>query len=229
MAETGEYGYQHQCVTPSMFTAGLNGVTGTLQNSDIMQTLGDIKASVPLAEAQVQLALAGQAASITSQITSGSLATLESLGLTRAAISSQTQALSEQISNVGNQADRNLFAISQTIVNDGEKTRALINSNAMADLQRQLTVSESRAMEDRLFARNRETEINISNVNTATAQQMQAQSQAQAQSQLLVQLNALVHNLSGDIQAVRQTQSNVNFGTQLGTNQNATAANNRVS
>jgi len=226
-------------VTPAMLTAGLAGVTDALQNTTVMQTLGDIKAAVPLAEAQVQLALAGSQAQITSEITSSNIANLNGQALINknvsdaiaSSLASQTS-IKESVAAYGvanlNATKDAQFALATIVKDDGEKTRALITSNTISELQRQLTVAQTVALEDRLTNRARETEINITNTNTATAQQFQAQAQAQAQNQAIIQLSGLVANLSGDIQAVRATTSNVNFGTQAGVGQTTNATNNKV-
>lgn len=226
-------------VTPAMLTAGLAGVTDALQNTTVMQTLGDIKAAVPLAEAQVQLALAGSQAQITSEITSSTIATMNGQALINknvsdaiaSSLASQTS-IKESVAAYGvanlNATKDAQFALATIVKDDGEKTRALITSNTISELQRQLTVAQTVALEDRLTNRARETEINITNTNTATAQQFQAQAQAQAQNQAIIQLSGLVANLSGDIQAVRATTSNVNFGTQAGVGQTTNATNNKV-
>lgn len=54
------------CVTPSQLTAALAGVQDTQMNTAVLQQLGAIQASVPLAESQMQLALAGSTATTTS-------------------------------------------------------------------------------------------------------------------------------------------------------------------
>lgn len=117
----------------------------------------------------------------------------------------------------------------------GLETRALINSLNTHNLERTLSEANNKINMLELAAQNtgtqrqlRETEINISNTNTATAQQMQAQTMQQQQFQILAQLGAAVGNLANDMQTIRQTQSNVNFGVQGNAGQNASAANNRV-
>lgn len=227
------------CVTPSMLTAGLAGVTDTLQNTTVVQTLGSIQAAIPLAEAQVQLALAGSQAAVVNQVNLGTMATINGQALINknvsdaiaSSLASQTS-IKESIAAYGvanlNATKDAQFALATIVKEDGEKTRALITSNTISELQRQLTVAQTAALEDRLTNRARETEINITNTNTATAQQIQSQSQMQAQSQAIIQLGALVSNLCGDIQAVRATTSNVNFGTQAGVGQTTNATNNKV-
>lgn len=119
-------------------------------------------------------------------------------------------------------------ATALAVANSTKEILAALNDQNVANLQRQLTVAETALAEDRARIRSREMEINITNTNTATAQQVQMQTQQQQQFQILAQLAANVNNLAGDIQAVRQTQSNVNFGVQGNAAQTASAANNRV-
>ena len=225
-------------VTPSQLTAALAGVTDTLQSTTILQTLGDIKAAVPLAEGQVQLALAGAQADINGNINSslqiavsGQAAINKNISESIATALAGQSAIKESIAAYGvanlTATKDAQYALATAINADGEKTRALITSNEMANLQRQLTVSESRALEDRLHARTREVEVNVTNTNTNTAQAIQAQNQAQAQSQAIIQLAAELRNLSGDIQAVRQSQVTFNSGTMTGSGTQS-AANTKV-
>lgn len=226
------------CVTPSNLTAGLAGVTDAIQNTTVMQSLGDIKASVPLAEAQVQLALAGAQAELAGQINTANIANLGGQAMINknvsdaiaASLASQTS-IKESVAAYGvanlNATKDAQFAIATIVKDDGEKTRALITSNTISELQRQLTVAQTAALEDRLTNRARETEITITNTNTATAQQIQSQSQLQAQSQAIIQLSGLINNLAGDIQSVRQGQVVFNSGTMAGSATQA-AANTKV-
>lgn len=226
------------CVTPSMLTAGLAGVTDTLQNTTVVQTLGSIQAAIPLAEAQVQLALAGSQAAVVNQVNLGTMATINGQALINknvsdaiaSSLASQTS-IKESIAAYGvanlNATKDAQFALATIVKEDGEKTRALITSNTISELQRQLTVAQTAALEDRLTNRARETEITITNTNTATAQQVQSQAQLQAQSQAIIQLSGLINNLAGDIQSVRQGQVVFNSGTMAGSATQA-AANTKV-
>lgn len=225
-------------VTPANLTAALAGVTDTLQNTTVVQGIGDIKANVQLAEAQVQLALAGVQSDLSAQAnvnqaanTTGQAAINKNISESIATALAGQSAIKESIAAYGvanlTATKDAQYALATAITNDGEKTRALITSNEMANLQRMLTVSESRALEDRLVARTREVEVNVTNNNTNTATAIQAQNQAQAQSQAIIQLAAELRNLSGDIQAVRQGQVTFNSGTMTGS-ATQTAANTKV-
>ena len=237
-------------VTPSMLTSALAGVTDTQQNTTVLQTLGTIQASVPLAEAQVQLALAGAQSDINRTVTSGQAAIIGGLGDVNKSISDSVAALLASQNNINmnvqttsaatreaiatygvanlNATKDSQNAIQMSISGSTKEILAALNEQNVANLQRQLTVAETALLERNAVLRSRETEINITNTNTATAQQIQAQTQQQQQFQVLAQLAANMNNLANDIQAVRQTQSNINFGVQGNAGQSQAATNNRV-
>lgn len=227
------------CVTPAQLTAALAGVTDAQQSTAILQTLGAIQGAIPVAEGQVQLALAGAVGEIRTHLGQVENGLVAGKSITNKAISDAIAAsLASQNNinmNVMTMGQANLVATKDAqyanaiaVAASTKEILAALNDQNTANLQRQLTVAESALLENRLVGRQRETEINITNTNTATAQQMQAQNQMQAQSQAIIQLGALVSNLCGDIQAVRATTSNVNFGTQAGVGQTTNATNNKV-
>lgn len=107
------------------------------------------------------------------------------------------------------------------IGHDGDKTRALIQSTNMDNLQRQLTVAQNALMEERFDRRGREVEVNVSqNVN-----QQQAQQQQQLQFQDLVRRFDHLCNLQ--VLNARQAQDIVNLGTMTASGTQA-AANTQV-
>jgi hypothetical protein len=182
------------------------------------QTLGDIKAAIPLAEAQTQLALAGLQASLSGQATAD---TQYLSNQSQALALSQMQlaaGLSREISAVDTNVDRQSTQIQETIFRDGEATRALITSNRIADLEQQLTVAQLRESEQRGI--NRE----IVNTNTITIGMNQQQSQQQQQMQALqFQLAQLVGTVG---QVARATNSQVVVGSSgVGANQTANPTN----
>lgn len=206
-------------VTPAMFTAGLAGVTDALQNTTVMQSLGDIKASVPLAESQVQLALAGTQSELSTLINSGNLVNMQGQALINKNISdaiatslASQNSIKESIAAYGvanlNATKDAQFALATIVKDDGEKTRALITANTISELQRELTVAQTAALEDRLGFRARETEINITNTNTAVSQQQQQQVQSQQQ---VILLNGILSMLGG-LQNAVATNSNMIIG-----------------
>ncbi len=199
--------------------SGINNLQGAIDTNAILQSLGDIKASVPLAEAQVQLALAGQSANINGNINSANIANMQGqaqLGLaiangistTQSLTAAQTLELSRQIGEVGNQADRNLFQLTQAISNDGEKTRALIGQIDRENLNRMLTTANNEIIELRA-ERNRDADrhgIEISMTNNQNQNQLQFQQQAQV-------LNTLASALVDVSQVARATNQAINIGS----------------
>lgn len=226
-------------VTQASLAAQLANVTDTLQNTTVMQTLGSIQASVPLAEAQVQLALAGATSDIRSHIgaventlTQGQMAIQQNVSNAIASsLASQNNILTAVLTTgaAGISATKDAqFAITTATRDEGDKTRALIESINLTNLNRELGVAQAALLEERAVGRSREVEVNVSQSVNQNQNQLNLQQQQQQQMQILANLAAGINNLAGDIQAVRQTQSNVNFGVQGNAAQTASAANNRV-
>lgn len=182
------------------------------------QELGDIKASIPYNEAQVQLALAGMAANLTSQ------ATMNTQHLSSEATAAQLQAatnaalLARDIAAVDTNVDRQATAIQMAIAADGQATRALITSNQIAELNQRLTVAQLENAENRAINREQSNSHNVT--TTVNTNQQQAQLQSQRQDFLL---NTLVNGFG---QLAKATNSNVVVGsTGVGTSQNANPTN----
>ncbi len=198
---------------------GLFGNDGCVTNETInQQTLGDIKAAIPLSEAQVQLAMAGLQASLSGQATADTQY-LSSQNQNLALAQMQLAAgLSREISSVDTNVDRQSTAIQQAIYKDGEATRALITQNRISDLEQQLTVAQLGQAEQRAI--NRE----ITNTNTITIGMNQQQAQQQQQLQALQwQLAQLA---GGVTQMARATNSQVVVGSSgVGANQTANPTN----
>lgn len=240
----GRVGEGH--VTPTQLTAALAGVQDQNSFSALMQGQARIEGAIPAAEGAMQLALSQSQGQVMNQIGQQSLAIAQGFGNTSQQIStaqaaviavgesikdtvnSTSSATQLGIANLATSGLQNTFALSQAVSADGDKTRALIESINSATLNRQLTVADLDRRDEANRGRIRETEINISNVNTANAQQAQAQSMQQNQWQAIIQLAESVRNLCGDVQAVRQTQSQVVFGNNIGSGQAANATNNSV-
>ena len=234
---------------------GLNGLDGggaaVSVNNDmaIMQTLGDIKAAVPLAESQVQLALAGAQMDINNSIAQSTASTGNIVrnvnDQVMAALNMQTQmnqkGFADNTSTIVAQGTANLLAtkdaatqalqsswlLNQAITADGDKTRALIQSIDKTNDSRTITalaneVSELRN-EGRLTAATGNITISNNNTANAVAQQQQAQQQQQQLTTLLAHVNALY----AQNQHIQQGVLNIGSGTVSGNSQ--TAANTRVS
>lgn len=223
-------------------------VESIVNNSSIQQALGDIKASIPFNEGQVQLALAASTADINSHLQSSSdalLSAINSNNINMMTIAA-TKAASDNasFSNIHNnivqtaavnlaatkdlaaQTDRNSWAITQAITADGDRTRSLIQSIDKTNDSRTITnlaneITELRG-DQRLTAAT--GNITISNNNAATANQ--AQQQAQLQQQQIALLTANVAALVQQNQHIQQGILNIGSGVVAGNSQ--TAANTRV-
>ncbi|MEG1695601.1 MAG: hypothetical protein RR282_00730 [Acinetobacter sp.] len=222
-------GAQEGCVTPSNLSAQLANVTDTQMNSTVLQTLGDIKASVPLAEGQMQLALAGAQADINANVFNASQSINANIatGL-QTAIQGQAQInknISDSIASglaaaaankeatlavgaaTGSAILNSKFELANLINADGEKTRALITSFENANTQRLLGERQDQINELLAEGRRRDDRhgIEITMNNT----QNQNQLQAQAQQQQIASLTSCLHGLSQNIQATNQA---INIG-----------------
>lgn len=182
-----------------------NGNHYVTQDDLNAQTLGDIKASIPFNEAQVQLALAGAVASLTTQATADTQYLSNQSQALALAQMQLAAGLSREIGAVDTNVDRQSAQIQETIFRDGEATRALITSNRIADLEQQLTVAQLRESEQRGI--NRE----LVNTNTITISMNQQQAQQQQQMQALQwQLSSLAGGVG---QLARATNSSVVVGS----------------
>lgn len=217
-------------VTPSQFTAGLAGVTDSQQNTAVLQTLGAIQGAIPVAEGQVQLAIAGAVGEIRSHLGSvenglvagqsminknisdaiaSSLASQNNINVNvlQSAAATREAVAQYGVANLTATKDSQ-YATAVAIANSTKEVLAAINDQNITNLQRQLTVAETALLERNAALRGRETEINITNTNTATA--AQAQFQQQQQQQALV-LNNIWSRLDGMQNAIA-TNSNMIIG-----------------
>lgn len=207
------------CVTPTQLTAGLASVIDANQNTTLLQAVGDVKASIPLAEAQVQLALAGAQASVVagqaainknvSDAIAASLASQNNINVNVLTQGSQTReaVTSYGVANLTATKDAQ-YATATAIAASTKEIISALNDQNTANLQRQLTVAEQALLEVRAEGRARGTEVNV----TQTVNQAQAQAQAQQQQQQqTVLLNHLCTVVAG-LQNAVATNSNMIIG-----------------
>lgn len=229
--------------------ATLQGVESVVNNTAIMQSLGDIKASIPLAEGQIQLALAGAQMDLNRSVSAGTGSVIGSISAFEsnimANLNMQTQMNQKGFSDnaattvavgqtnliatkdAATQALQSSWLLNQAIVADGDRTRALIQSIDKTNDSRALVALANEVTELRHEGRLRGVEgnITISNNNTATA--VAQQQQAQQQQQQLAVLGANIAALFQQNQHIQQGVLNIGSGTVSGNSQ--TAANTRVS
>lgn len=186
---------------------GVNNLQSAIDTNAMMTQLADIKASIPFNEAQLQLALGQAVAGLTAQNTANTqyLSTGQTaIQLAQQAISAN---LSREIANVDTNVDRQSTAIQVAIKDDGEKTRALITTNQIADLQRQLGVAQLTALEDRQNAARTTDRIHIETTVNQNQNQMQLQAQAQNNA-----INRLLDCVLENTQIARATNQQLIIG-----------------
>lgn len=207
-------------------------------NMSLMATLGDVKAAIPLAEAQTANSIAASTAStgnIVRQVSDGIMANLNMQTQMNQKGFADTTAATVAAGNnnllatkdAATQALQSSWALNQAITSDGDKTRALIQSIDKTNDSRMITELANQVTELRNEGRLRGVEGNITisnnNAATANAQQQQAQQQQQQIAYLSNQLAALIQQN----QHIQQGVLNIGSGTVSGNSQ--TAANTRVS
>lgn len=212
-------------------------ITDAAFNQAVLGKLGTIEGAIPFNEGQMQLALAGATAAI--QSTANMNQDANQAG--QAAVIAISNA--NQISTLGGLANikdavttygvANLqatkdaqYANAIAVSTSTKEILAAINSNEIANLNRQLTVAESRGMEDRFNARQSATTVDVT--QTVNQNNLQSQSQAQAQQQAI-----LLSNLATCVQGLMQQNQSihngiVNLGTMSGAAGQQTSANTRV-
>lgn len=176
-----------------------------------LQTLGDVKASIPYNEAQMQLALAQAVASLTNQNTSNTqYLSNQNVALANQATTNQAL-LTRDVAAVDTNVDRQSCAIQNVVHAEGEATRALITSNLIAQLQAEKVILANEVSELRNDCERQSDRhgVEVTMINNQNQNQLQFQQQAQA-------LNSLVGVLGTAIQNIRSTNSAINVGgTQL--------------
>lgn len=228
---------------------GLNGLNGggvdgvtvdpwqNQANMSIMSTLGDIKASVPLSQAQTAAEIMASQASIGNIVRQTSDAVMANLnmqtqmnqkGFADNAATTVAQGTTNLLAtkDAATQALQSSWLLNQAITNDGDKTRALIQSIDKTNDSRLITNLANEVTELRNEGRLRAAEGNITISNTNTAQAVAQQQQSQQQQQQLAVLAAHLQALYQQNQHIQQGVLNIGSGTVSGNSQ--TAANTRV-
>ena len=180
--------------------AGINNLQGAIDTNAIMSNLSDIKAAVPLSEAQVQLALAGVQSDITSQTLQQTIA-LQQQNFAGQLQASQGFSATQALVMSGN------ASVIDAVQNDGEKTRALIGQIDRENLNRIITTQASELAE----LRNESSRSNDRHGIEITMMNNQNQNQLQFQQQ-----NNVLGQLAGALvevgQVARATNQNLIVG-----------------
>lgn len=182
---------------------GNESTSAATELTAVLSKLGDIQAAVPLSEAQVQLALAGVQNDINTQTQMQTInlnQIINSLGQSLAAVNA---GLARDIASVDTNVDRQSTSIQMAVKEDGEKTRALITDNQIAELNQRLTVAQQEALELR-NERSRDRDRHGIEI-TMTNNQNQNQLQFQAQQQVLANLASAVLDIGQVARATNQS------------------------
>jgi len=193
-----------------------DGCRDTVFNAAVLSKLGTIEGAVPLGTAAIQAAICAAEGNTAAEIGRLALGTQSAIAGVKDAVQNGTAFLATEILKTG-------CDVKSTVMNDGEKTRALLYSRFQLEDATKINELNAAVIELRSERRSadhaRGVEVNVAQ----TVNQTQAQAQAQTQFQILAELAASVRNLAGDLQVVKQQQSNINFGVQTGTAQGQAA------
>jgi hypothetical protein len=187
-----------------LFGGDGNGASALLDTS-ILSGVNNLQAAVPNSALETQNAILQSQNAVQSSIAGTSAALAGAIGDTKDAVTNSAALLLQS-------GNTNTQAILQAVAGIGSK----IDANQIADLQRQLGVAQNAAFEERLSARTRDVEVNV----TQSVNQQQAQAQLQAQMGGLV---SLVHGLAAQVN--RSNQDVVNLGTMIGNTQSSANTN----
>lgn len=167
----------------------------------ILSKLGNLEAAVPLSTAAINAQTAASASSLKDTLQGQTLFQSQAFAGVKDSIQATYAGLSAQNCETQNMIQSTACDIKQTVRNDGDATRALINTIERENLLRQLE-------DERHDRRGRDTEINVTN----NINQMQMQQQQQQQFNGLI---SSFHALLGQLQFQNQraTAGSVQFGT----------------
>lgn len=197
---------------------GDGGDCGTAPiNPAVLTALNNISSAIPTTALETQ-------AAITNAIGALSLGTQQGFANVKDSVQATSALQLGAINNVGTAVQTGTLQTVIAIGNDGDKTRALIQSINDTNLNRELAVAQSALSEERSNRRIREVEVNVSQSVTQNQNQAQAQLQTQMQFQNLF---GVLSNLANDLQQVKQGQVIFNSGAMTASGTQA-AANTRV-
>lgn len=207
-----------------LFNNGLDGrnVDGVAAqpqaNMSIMSGIGDIKQAVAVSAEAMVANNSAQTGIIQNQVSGVAAALTNTVTQAKDAASANSVMLMQQLNQVNTNLMETKFALSEVVNNDGDKTRALIQSIETSNLQRQLGVAEARLLQQDTLAAVRTGNVDVTNNINMTQLQQQQQQQG-------ILTNSLLQQLLAE-QRITQGVLNIGSGTVSGNSQNA--ANTRV-
>lgn len=157
-------------------------------------------------QASILAGIEASKSTVVNEIHESSVDTMSGINALAAGVASGFSALNTNVL-------QGTYATTQAITNDGDKTRALIQSISTADLNRQITVAQNEITELRHERRIADSGVNVTNNINQTAV---ATANATAQQQIVGLLGTLASSLQ------HNTNSIVNLGTMRNSGQAAT-------
>lgn len=176
-------------------------------NMSLMQSIGAVDKAVAVSTAAMEASQANQTIGFTNQLNSITQGLSLRVDNVKEAVNAGTMVLAQQLNGLQGSVDKNAWAITTAISNDGDKTRALITQQYEATLNRQLSEANNALAELRSDARLAERTRGVEVTTTNNINQMQQQQQQQAQ---YGQLANLIWGLG---QQIRSTNEAINVGS----------------
>ena len=125
----------------------------TQANMDLMAAIGGVDKAVAVSTAAMESSQAQQSAAIVGQFNSVTSSLANRIDGVKEAVNGGTMVLAQQLNGLQSSVDKNAWAITTAISNDGDKTRALITQQYEATLNRQLSEANNALAELRSDAR----------------------------------------------------------------------------
>jgi hypothetical protein len=176
-------------------------------NMSIMQSLGAIDKGVAVSAGDLMNNNAAQTAALNASLNSVASSLASRTDGVKDAVNAGTMVLAQQLNGLQQVTMENRYALSQDIMADGDKTRALITAQYEASLNRQLTDANAEiiALQNRAAATDAANGVQVTTTNNINQMQQQQQQQAQ-----FGQLANLIFGLG---QAIRSNNEAINVGS----------------
>jgi len=176
-------------------------------NMSLMQSIGAVDKAVAVSTAAMEASQANQTIGLTSQFNNITSSLANRVDGVKDTVSAGVMVLAQQLNGLQASVDKNAWAITTAVSNDGDKTRSLITQQYEATLNRQLNEANNALAELRSDARLVERTRGVEVTTTNNINQMQQQQQQQAQ---YGQLANLIWGLS---QNIRSNNEAINVGS----------------
>lgn len=186
----------------------------------ILNGIVGLTAAVPTNALQTQNVVAASAANVKDSVQNSLLATSAAIGGVKDAVQNVGAALAEGLCRVNQNVSEQACSIKEVIVNDGDRTRALLQQRFQLEDATEINKLNAKVIELQNEGRNRahhdELKMQITNTNTAVAAQQQGQFQAQFQAQtealrtLIPAVNAII--VGNQVAQARADNANLIIG-----------------